>query len=607
MIGENARFWIPVAVLCCIAAYSGQKLVRTHLDETIREPNYDFKAEIPSSRGAIYDSSIDGNGDPYPLVKSTPCWTYHLDPVAMTNATVRMKGEKTPRTVKAMARTIADMLKLDYPKVLAMTERTSRRYQFLAVSDNQRAHDVLTNPQYVAGVIAEETNRRRYFEGTRLAHVLGGVNAENNGSSGVEQRFNKLLRGIPGQMTGKRDARGNVLWSKNVVKIEAVPGADVRLTVDHRIQYVVEERLAKGIEEYGAATGWCVVLDAETGKVLALASYPTFYPPDFGHVDESAKLNRVTGFTYEPGSVMKVITAAVAIDDGFVRPDSVYSTDRFEEGYYKLPGDGSHVWNPTMTVEEAIVHSSNIVIGKLGYSFGPLKLYAGMTRFGFGSRTGIELPGEEAGILRDPNKRMWDKATWSRAAIGQGIAVTALQVASAYQALANDGVRVAPRIVESVVDAEGRDLLERPPPESVRVVSVATAREMRRMMLGVAAPGGTARRAAVKGYSVAGKTGTAQKAVGGTYVPGLYRATFCGIVPSGVERRDPDDANPAKPRIVALVTLDFEERTKFHQGGNSSGPIFRDIVAETMRILEVEPDRPDEIEEFGGYPTLVVD
>lgn len=596
MAWENMRFWIPVAALCGIAVYAGQKLVRTHLDETIREPNYDFRREIPSSRGAIYDSVTDGNGNRYPLVKSTPCWTYHLDPVALTNCVVRPKG-CPPRTRQAIVRTIADMLGLEYGKVLEMSENTRKRYQFLAVSDSQRAHDILKNPRYVAGVIDEETNVRRYFEGTRFAHVLGGVNANNDGSSGIEQRFNGLLRGVPGQMSGKRDVHGNILWSKNIVRIDAVPGADVYLTVNHNLQYVVEDRLEKGVAEYGAASGWCVILDARTGGVLALASYPTFNPPEYGHAEEAAKINRVTAFTYEPGSVMKVITAAAAIDAGFVAPDAVFSTDRFEDGYYKLPGDGSHVWEPTMTLADAIVHSSNIVIGKLGYSFGPLRLYDGMSRFGFGKKTGIELPGEEGGIFPDPKKKMWDKATWSRAAIGQGVAVTALQIASAYQALANNGVRMAPRIVEKILDADGRDILERQPVEGERVVSGATSAAVRRMMLGVASNGGTARRAAVKGYSVAGKTGTAQKVVDGRYSDRLYRATFCGIVPSGVVKRNPDDDAPARPRIVALVTLDFEERTKFHQGGNSSGPIFRDIVTEAMRILEVEPDRPDDIAE----------
>ncbi len=601
MRGDAFRFWFPVVMFIAFAGYCGQKLFRTHLDADIATPRYDFSTDLTPMRGAIYDSTTDMRGRPYPLVKSTPCWEYRLDPVAMTNAKVRAKGQRNARTLEAQARTISHCLGLDYEKTLEMCRNTRNRYQRLAVSDDQRVHDILTDTRCVAGVIANDIHRRHYFEGRRLSHVLGGVNAENDGSSGMEQRFNKLLRGVPGELRGKRDGRGRILWDKSIERTPAIPGADIYLTVNHLIQFEAECALAEGIERYGAAEGWCVVLDAATGEVLALASHPDFDPLAFGSAPEKAKLNRVTAFTYEPGSVMKVITAAAAIDAGFVTPDARYSTARKDDRYYKLPGDGSHVWEPTMTLTDAIVHSSNIVIGKLGYDFGPIRLYAGMARFGFGRKTGIELPGEEMGIVRDPKRRMWDKATWSRAAIGQGVSVTAIQLASAYQAIANDGVRIPPRIVRRVLDADGNDILDpatRVPPGGERVISAETARKVRQMMLGVASPAGTARRAAIRGYSVAGKTGTAQKVVNGRYAPGLYRATFCGIVPSGVVKRNPYDAQPVPPRVVILVSLDFDEKRKYHQGGNSAGPIFKRIAQGTLRCLEVEPDRPDEIDAY---------
>jgi len=501
-----------------------------------------------------------------------------------------------------MARTIAQVLHLDYEKTLAMCRDTRSRYQFLKVSSDQRAHDVLKNPRYVAGVIVQDTHERRYFEDRHLAHVLGSVNKEGVGSCGIEQRFDKLMRGVPGRIRGKRDGQGREIVEKRVEKIPPVPGADVYLTINRYLQRDVEDSLANGIAEYGAAAGWSVILDAQSGDVLALASFPDFDPREFGKAPEDAKVNRVTAFTYEPGSVMKVITASAALDRGYVRPDSLYSTDRYEKGpggepkYYKLPGDGSHVWEPKMSVKDAIVHSSNIVIGKLGYELGPSTLYSYMKKFGFGEQTGIELPGEERGILRDPEK--WDKATRSRAAIGQGVSVTAIQLASAYQAIANDGVRMPPRIVSKVLNADGEAVAFGPARTGERVMSVTTSRQIREMMLGVASPEGTARRAALRGYSVAGKTGTAQKVRGKSYAPGIYRATFCGIVPSGVVKRTRVDAEPVPPRVVILVTLDFEEKRKYHQGGNSAGPIFKRIAQGTLRRLEVTPDRPDELLEY---------
>lgn len=242
-----------------------------------------------------------------------------------------------------------------------------------------------------------------------------------------------------------------------------------------------------------------------------------------------------------------------------------------------------------MTVRDAIVHSSNIVIGKLAYDFGPTRLYGYMQKFGFGEKTGIELPGEQYGILMNPHKRMWDKASWSRAGIGQFVAVTAIQMISAYQAIANDGVRMRPYIVDCIVESNGVELKKTIPEPVGRPITAKTARTMREMMLDVASPKGTARRAAIRGYSVAGKTGTAQKHIPGIkgYAPGLYRASFCGIVPA------------SKPELVILVTLDFDRKNyPYHQGGMSAGPVFKRIAVGALRYLRIQPDRLDELDEF---------
>ncbi|MBR4604407.1 MAG: penicillin-binding protein 2 [Kiritimatiellae bacterium] len=598
MRGEGIRFWLPVAFASVFALYTSQKLLRTHFNEEIAEPNYEFEREVPACRGSIFDST----GRVSPLVKSVPCWEYRLDPVALTNRSVRtkMKGRDGKyagkRTREAICGTIARALGLDYAKVLAMSRNPAKRYQYLAQSSDQGAHDILKNPRLVSGVAIEDRQIRQYFHNRRLCHVIGAINKEGVGSAGLELKYDKYLSGVPGRIRGCRDARGNELYDKRIETVKPVPGADIRLTIDHNLQYEAETALAAGIKEYGAATGWCVVLDAKTGAVLALASYPDFNPLSFGRASDSAKLNRVTSITYEPGSVMKVITAAAALEAGIATPNTLYSTKRADERYYRLPGDGSHVWEPFMSVRDAIVHSSNIVIGKLGCDLGPERLWTAMDKFGFGSKTGIEIPGEEAGIL--PPWRKWDKVKWSRAPIGQGVAVTAIQLASAYQAIANDGVRMRPHLVSRITAADGHDIVSNVPAVVSRPISRSTSRRVRQMMLGVASREGTARRAAIRGYSVAGKTGTAQKVVNGKYSDHLYRATFCGIVPSGVVMRSEGDRAPQPPRFVALVTLDFEQRTKYHQGGNSAAPIFRRIATAALRYLEVEPDRPDELLEF---------
>ena len=585
MRGERFRFWTPVFLLTLLAVYSGQQLIRSHVDPAVSAPDYYFTRELNGRRGSIYDSF----GKSYPLVKSVPFWEYHLDPVALTNAVVRRRGEP-PRPKAAIVKTIADALKLDFKTVLKMSENVKKRYQYLAMSSDPDAHRVLADSKLVAGVSIEDHQVRQYLHGRRLSHVIGSVNAEHVGSAGIELRFNRDLTGVPGKIRGMKDARGRELYDKRITSIDPIPGADVYLTVDHNIQYEAETALAWGLKEFTAGSGWCVVMDSSTGAVLAMASLPDFDPLRFGSTPDAAKLNRVTNFTYEPGSAMKVITASAGIDCGLVSPSTTYNTRRDDPNYYRLPGDGTHVWEPRMSIADAVVHSSNIVIGKLGVDLGPQRLWTYMKAFGFGERTGIELPGEECGIL--PFWKRWDKVKWSRAPIGQGVSVTAIQLASAYQAIANNGVRMQPYIVDRVVAANGKELYRHSPVPVGHPVKASTARQMRNLMQGVASPQGTARRAAIRGYSVAGKTGTAQKVIGGRYSDHLYRATFCGIVPA------------VDPKLVVLVTLDFDERTKFHQGGNSAAPVFRRLTTAALRYLMVPPDKPDELEDVDDEDEL---
>lgn len=593
-LSKNFRFYFPVVVLLLVAAYSSYSLVKAHfIIDVDKLPQYDFYDEILPVRGGIYCSAF--GRDPYPLVRSMPAWRYRLDPVLMKKSKVIPPGEETPRSPKAQARTIATQLGLPPGKVFAMLDKPKGegyQNQYLGVSDSKKVHDILNNKSIVAGVKIEETYFRKYFESNRLSHVIKGVN----------EKYNKFLCGTRGEIRGKRDARGNLIKDKIELNIPPKHGADVVLTVDNFLQKTVEEELSQGAVEYGAGSGWCVILDVKTARVLAMATYPGLdLSKKYGDKDP-ATMNRVIGHVYEPGSVMKVITAAAAIDCGFARSDTRYSTKRDEKDsrgvfkYYRLPND-SHQMSPIITLRDAIVESSNIVIGKLGYDMGPKRVYEYMSRFGFGRQVGLDLPGEERGVLRDYRK--WDKATWSRVPIGQGVSVTPIQMASAYQTIANGGIRKKPYIVDKIIDGQKNDFLKRQEDPGESVIKASTAYTLREMMLGVATTEGTARRAKVKGYSVAGKTGTAQKTKQGVrgYLSGLYVATFCGIVPSGVVKRYSDDAEPVPPEIVVLVSLDFDEKRKYHAGGNSAGPIFKRITEKAMRYLEIMPDRIDELEE----------
>ena len=589
MRGENWRFWLPVLLLFLFAGYSATRLVCAHVSPTVDAPDYIFTKKLQARRGSIYSAY----GKDYPFVKSVPYWEYTLDPVALTNCVVRRRKEP-PRPKEAIVKTIADALGLDYHQVLDMANSKPRRgyrNQFLARSSDPGSHKILADSTLVAGVAIHDRQVRQYLHGRRLAHVLGSVNAVHEGAAGIEQRFNDELTGVPGTIQGMRDAKRRELYDKRTTSIRPKPGSDIYLTIDHNIQYEAEDALRWGMREFGAASGWCVVMDSQTGAILAMVSFPDFEPLNYGNVPKKVQINNAIGFNYEPGSVMKVVTVAAAIDAGFASPQTVYMTNRNDPRYYKLPSDGGHDWvaHPRpMTLKEAVVHSSNIVVGKLACDFGSKRLYGYMKKFGFGERTGIELPGEQFGILPDPNKRMWDKASQSRAGIGQFLAVTAIQMVSAYQAIANDGLRLRPYLVDRIVDSDGREVFRHAPEPLGRPISAKTAKTMREVMLDVASPQGTARRAAIRGYSVAGKTGTAQKQIPGGrgYLPGQYRASFSGIVPA------------SDPRLVVFVTLDFDAKTTYHQGGNSAGPVFKRIAMAALRYRMIDPDRPDELAEF---------
>jgi cell division protein FtsI (penicillin-binding protein 3) len=336
-----------------------------------------------------------------------------------------------------------------------------------------------------------------------------------------------------------------------------------------------------------------------------MATYPTYDPSkssdpvNFRRNPKTGKLdfkhyNRCISENHEPGSVMKTITACAVLNEGMATADTLINTDRNDPDYYRLPGDGSHKWEPFMSVRDALVHSSNIVFGKLGYKLGPRRLRHYFSEFGFGRKTGIDLPDEESGIL--PDWKKWDKASWSRAPIGQYVAVTPIQMAVAYGAVANGGKLMKPYIVDRAVSVDGYVLFRNEPTVVGNPITAETARRVREMMLGVARPGGTARRAAVKGYSVAGKTGTAQMREGRGYSRMNYNASFIGMLPA------------SNPSIVILVTYQqpehcisykYHEQTGLplynHQGGVCAAPVFKRIATEVSQYLGIEPDKPEEL------------
>jgi cell division protein FtsI (penicillin-binding protein 3) len=420
--------------------------------------------------------------------------------------------------------------------------------------------------------------RRFYSNRDLAAHVLGFTDHSGQGVAGLERRFDEVLRGRSYEVPSLRDALGKRVLSEGFVPEAVLEGDDVELTLDRHVQHVAEVELAKAVTENGGKAGVAIVAVPKTGEILALASYPSFNPNNLRGVGPDAQLNRAVSMIYEPGSTMKLVTLAAALEDGLIGPNDSIDC---ENGLWKVGRrtirDANHKYG-VLSIGEVLKLSSNICSAKVGFKIGRENLHRWIERFGIGAPTGVELPGELRGLLRPASQ--WRDIALANIAFGQGLSVTPLQVTQVASTLANGGVRVAPRIVRATIDATGQRTVP-PPTTPERVVSARTAAEMTRMMIEVTQEGGTAPAAAIPGFRVAGKTGTSQKIdpVTRAYSHSLYVASFVGFVPAEA------------PEVVVLVMVDEPERSIY--GGTVAAPAFRRIATAALGARAVFPDDPE--------------
>ncbi len=605
--GEKIRFWLPVAALgFCLAGLAARlTLLHWGIIGAEKAPTYKYTQNTVALRGSIFSST----GVPYARTKIV--WEYAVDPKAGDEDPYHPNRKVNPAVRRANIARLAESLNVPQAKVMdayAEYARNGRRYVLLATNEDETVHTTLSG---IHELSVSEKLVRVYPQGKDLSQIVGFIGFPTNtlkvpvGVAGIEQQFERHLKGTPGHLTGRKNAHGQELRLMREINADPCPGNDIYLTIDHNIQHEVERILMEGRLYHQAERVWAIVLEVQTGAVLAMATIPGYDPAHFKDSPFEMYKNCAVAQVYDPGSVMKTITACAALNEGIVGPNSIMSTDRNDPRYYRLPTD-SHKMDDRMTVRDALVHSCNVIFGKLGCDLGPRRLWTYMSAFGFGRKTGIELPGEEKGLL--PPWQKWDKLKWSRAPIGQGVQVTALQLAAAYGCIANNGELLQPYIVERIVkhgasaDDESSVVYRHERQVMGYPISTNTARNVRAMMLGVAKKGGTARRAAVPGYTVAGKTGTAQiarpKKDGGGYYDDQFNASFIGIVPA------------SRPKVVILVTYhrpftcrrrDTAEARGVplynHQGGACAGPTFSAIASYVLRYLAVEPDVPEELPE----------
>lgn len=424
------------------------------------------------------------------------------------------------------------------------------------------------------GVGAIKEPRRFYPNSNIAAHLLGFTGLDPKGLEGLELEYDKTILGRGGYLVMERDALGRGLGSGSPQIQGATRGHDLYLTLDKNLQYLAERELAEGMRQTSAKAGTVVMMEPDSGKVLAMASYPEYNPNSFFRYKPSQWRNRVICDSYEPGSTFKVILMAAALNEAII---STTQKIDCENGKFRVGGKDihDHKGYQQLTPAEIIKYSSNIGSAKIGKLLEREVFYRYIRDFGFGQQTGIDLPGEAVGLLRPPDK--WFEVDLAAISFGQGVSVTPIQLVTAVAAIANGGYLMEPYVVDKIVDSEGQVTSKSQPSVVRKVIAQDVAQVVSRMMETTTEDGGTATSGRVPGFRVAGKTGTAQKVdpVTGGYSADKRVASFVGFLPAEA------------PRLVILVSLD--EPKKVVYGGLVAAPVFSRIASQAMQYLKVSP------------------
>jgi len=528
------------------------------------------KEELGGVRGLI----LDRRGKE--LARSVGADSFFASPAEVED--VEATAKDLARALGADADSLADRLKKG---------REARRSFVWLARKVEGAQGEAVRALNLKGVYSMQEQVRRYPNGPLAAHVLGFVDLDSKGLAGVEQVYNASLKGQEGVRFVDADARRQGFESEGT---DPQQGQTVVLTIDQTVQFMVERSLNAAVARSRAKSAAAVVVDPKTGEILALANAPAFDPNAASAVSAEARRNDALQNIYEPGSTFKVVAYAAALEERLVKPD-----DRIDCQMGSINVKGrvvrDHTAYGSLTATEALAKSSNVAAIKLGMRVGDERMYEYIRRFGFGARTGVELPGETAGLLRNVSK--WHPSSIGSIAIGQEIGVTPVQMAASYTAIANDGVRVTPHLVKEVRDAAG-NVVASARRETHRVVSAETARTLRGMLETVTIKG-TAKQARLEGYTAAGKTGTAQKIDPKTraYSATKHVASFVGFAP--VE-------NPA-----AVIIVMVDEPVGAYHGGDVAAPIFREIADQVLPYLDVMPTFDPAADDKNAAPRLAAE
>jgi len=457
------------------------------------------------------------------------------------------------------------------------------RWAPLAKGVDEATHDVV-KALNIRGVYGNSKYTRTYPASKLAAHVLGYVNKEETPVTGIERFFDYYLRGQDGWRETEKDGKRRELAEFCEREVEPSDGLNVELSIDLMVQHIVEAEIANLAEKYDPNGVSVIVSEPSTGAILAMANYPTYDPNEFYNTQKypiDTQRNRSLTDIYEPGSTFKIVSAAAVLNEGLVNPDDVFQTGVARVSYkgrtLKLPSD-HHVYEK-LTAHEIVVKSSNRGAAHFGMMLGENRLYDYAAAFGFGEKTGCDLGGEVSGTLHKVQN--WDGLTITRLPMGHAISATPMQVHKATSVIANNGVLMEPLLTKRIFDSEGNDVIRFNPKAKRRVVSTEVAATISEMLAAVVGEKGTARKAAIEHYMVAGKTGTTQKIVSGQYSHQHHVASFSGFFPAD---------NPA---LVITVVVDEPKFNGTGYGGSVAAPAFRNIAEACIAYLGIRSSRQD--------------
>ncbi|MGZ3420062.1 MAG: penicillin-binding protein [Polyangiales bacterium] len=537
----------------------------------IAENQRNKRLKVTPTRGSI----LDRNGEPIAVSVDVP--SIAVNPHEMVRGVLEPKASIL---LDANAAKLAAALSLPFPEVQGKL-KSKRRFAWLKRRISQEEATAVRalldprRPDAMKGVMIEGEGHRFYPGREALWGLVGYVGADGQGLDGLEKSLEEDLRGNPDQITALRDRKGTVLFGDGLEDERSLVGDDVHLSLDLGLQFQVQEDLEAALRAFEAKSGSAVVVDPNTGEIIAIASAPGFNPNDYADSPIESRRHHAIADRVEPGSTMKIFTLAAALAEKKLEPTQQLFC---ENGAWSIGGVTIHDTHPEgmLMPSQIISKSSNICAAKIGLSLGEAGLYGALKRFGFGEQTGIGMPGEAAGVLRAKG-RPWYEVEVASASFGQGISVTTLQLAMAMSAIANGGRLLEPLLVRKVTNGAGAIVREEVPTVKREVVPAWAAKMVTEMMSGVVEEGGTGREAYIPGYRVAGKTATAQKAdpSTGKYDPDKWVSSFVGFVPA------------QKPRFVIAVVVD--EPWVAHLGGQVAAPVFRRIAMRSLARFGVAP------------------